>query len=435
MKFIVTKYSFFVITLGFFFTILCGVLFFYFLPACVVPLSLIDSILISTSLITGVGITPFSLSNLTYLGKIISISLMYVGSVGIITILFALLVYFSIYSVEWYGIAREMIDIITINNMNTFLKIIFFISFFVQTLGAGIFYFISYNKGFSIPFIDSLFASVNFFCNVGLPMVDILPEAFMNNSFFYLVASAIIILGSSGFFIFFEVQRYYFATKARQGYNFSLTFYLLLVAYLGSIMLFWAFYFFSSEKFFSLLSLSRSFFAAVSLRSCGISPYHNLPSSLIFISSLYGILGSCPCGTGGGMKSTVFGILCFTFFSLVKKERGVVILNKTVSWFFVALAHIFTFYIFFFTLCISLIIDVASSHTIDFFLIYSDILGLITGSGTPWTELILKIGEGGKIIFIVLMILGKISTISFSFYLSKIKKETIQYPEAKLIII
>jgi trk system potassium uptake protein TrkH len=387
------------------------------------------------SAVTGTGASVISINQFTLFGKIILILLMYIGSIGILTILLGIIFYFTIHTIEWYGLATEILDIITISTISSFFKIIFFVSIFLQIFGVSAFLLLAKSLDIKLLFIDALFLSINFFCNVGFNIDTLISFDLCNNFWWYLISSILIIIGSCGFLLIFELQELIKNKIINKPYSLSITSKLMYCIYFFSCFMFWIFYFFVCEDQYSLLSFSRSFFAAISLRSCGVSPYLKLPSSIIFISSLYGTMGTAPLGTGGGIKTSVLGIIIYTFVSFIKKENTVTIFFKKISWQLVAIAHIFLLYIMGLATIVSIIIDLYSYHKIDFLLIYSDILGLITGSGALWTDLVREIKIGEKIMCIFLMCFGKIAAISLSLYLSKLKKSQIKYPDAKLIII
>ena len=108
---------------------------------------------------------------------------------------------------------------------------------------------------------------------------------------------------------------------------------------------------------------------------------------------------------------------------------------KRISWELVAFSHIFLFYIISTAAFLSIIIDFYYSHNVNFILVYADIIGLITGGGILWTQLIPQMSVIEKLLCIFIMCIGKIATIGLSLYVTKLKKSDVRYPEAKLIII
>ena len=166
-----------------------------------------------------------------------------------------------------------------------------------------------------------------------------------------------------------------------------------------------------------------------------MSPYYNpLHPIIAFISALYGLCGAGVLGPCGGMKSSVLGIIIYTFIAIIKKEDSVIIYNRKISWQLISFAHIFLLYTIGLATIVTIIIDILQCHKIEFLLVYSDILGFI-GSGSLWSSLLTDIGVQEKLICIVLITVAKIAAFGLSLYLTKLKKSELQYTDAKLIII
>jgi trk system potassium uptake protein TrkH len=436
MKVIVSRYSFLFILSAFLLSIFLGLILLK-MPGVLRDgsLSFFNALFLAVSSITSTGIAPISIHLLSDMGKGIIIFLMYIGSIGLLTFLLGIFFYFRLPSVSWYGIANEILEIITMQRLAFFFRIIFYFSGGVILVGSAFFYFYSMLSDFSVSFIDCLFVAVNFFCNVGFSLMNTLPYQLMNSTVWYCGAIIMMIAGSIGFLSIFEIIEYYRKHNCAQKYAFSLTFSLMIKMYFLTIAVFWLFYLVFCEDVLTLQSCLRSLFAAVSFRACGISPYLSLPNSIIFISALYGILGAGPLGTGGGIKTSIIGIIVYTARSFFKSDGNIIIENKKISWSTVAYAHIFLVYIILLALFLSIVIDLYYAHSIDFILVYADILGLVTGSGMLWTPFTDSTDNMIKVLIIVVMCMSKILTILFTFSLSKLKKPNcINYPEGKMII-
>jgi Trk-type K+ transport system membrane component len=435
MRVLLSKYSFCLVVISFFLMIFAGSLLLS-LPGILKNQSLlcIDAFFIATSMITGIGVSPIALNQFTTIGKIVLMVLMYVGNIGILIILLGIIFYFATYSIEWYSLTTELFTIVSIRTIAYLFKIIFISTILVQIFGVSAFYLLSKYLLIDLSLVDALFLSINFFCNVGLPIESILPALFYTNIWYYIISIIIILIGSCGFLFLFECLEYSKQEKSNKLFSFSFTSQLLYRTYFYTTIIFWGFYFFIAESHFSLFSLVRSLFAAISLRSCGMSPYDNLDSTIAFITAIYGLFGGGVLGPCGGIKSSILGIILYTFLSMIKKYDTVVIYNKKISWQLVSFAHIFLFYTIGLATIISIIIDICQYHTIQFVLIYSDILSLI-GSGALWSSFITEAALGEKIMSILLMIFAKIAVFGVGLYLGKLKKSELTYPEAKLIII
>lgn len=359
---------------------------------------------------------------------------MYIGNIGILIIILGIIFYFTTYSIQWYSLSTELFTIVSIRTISSLFNIIFITTLVVQIFGISAFYLLSKYLSIHLTFIDALFLSVNFFCNVGLPTESIIPTIFYTNIWYYIISIMIIIIGSVGFLLLFECLEFFRQKNTDKSFTFSFTSQLFYKIYFFTALFFWLFYLFTCESDFSFFSIIRSLFASISFRSCGMSPYEILPIPICFISAIYGLFGAGVLGPCGGFKSSVIGIIIYTIISIIKKDNDVVIYNKKISWKLISFAHIFVFYTIFIATIFTIIIDLLNYHQIEFILIYSDILSLI-GSGALWSSLITELATKEKILCILLMCIAKIAAFSVSLYLSKLKKSELQYPDAKLIII
>jgi trk system potassium uptake protein TrkH len=436
MLFIVYRYTFLIVLFSFllFGFIGAGLL---FLPGVseLYSISFLDALFISFSAICGGGVSLYPISGFSLFGKIVLMLIMYVGSIGILTCILGIISYFSFYNAESYGLAREILNIIQIKKIGSFLKIIFLGSSLFLFLGTISYLLLSYAVKTPLSLIDASFIALNFFTNIGFEVSDIGGEALLMYSAWYVISILLMFFGAIGFLFFFELQESFKRKYSKMPYSFSLTTKVMVSCFFGTLFFMWCFYFIVCENNFSFISLVRSLFAAISFRSCGISPYKNLPTAIIFISSLYGILGTTPFGTGGGIKTSLLGILLKTPCAIFKKSNYLTLFFKKIPWRIVALAHIFLLYCIGISAFLTIIIACYTGNNIDFMLIYSDILGFVTGSGTLWSPLVAMLGHGGKICCIILMAFGKISGIILTLYATKTTQSRKQYPEGNLILL
>ena len=80
--------------------------------------------------------------------------------------------------------------------------------------------------------------------------------------------------------------------------------------------------------------LLASFFQSVTTRTAGYNsvPFANLTEGSVFLFCILMFIGASPGSTGGGIKTTTFGVLIFYVISVVKKRESVVIFNRRIGW-------------------------------------------------------------------------------------------------------
>jgi trk system potassium uptake protein TrkH len=383
---------------------------------------IIDSLLVAVSLLTGTGISTIPLSEFTLFGKILLIVLIYLGSIGVITLFLGVLFSFSAYSVEWYKLTSDFTEGVTMQNMYSFLQTLIIFSLLACFSGSFCFFIESHLAGTPLTYIDSFFLAINFFCNVGFNYALPSYTNFFTSSLFYFFAAVLSLLGSLGFLFFFEIKQWMTKRNTPLPHHFSLTTKLISFIYFATVGLAWIGYFITCEKSLTPEALMRSLFAAVSLRSCGISPYTWMPDSVTLLSAFYSIFGTAPLGTGGGLKTTIIALLIYTFISFLRQENKIRIKNKILPWEVISFAQLSLFMILFLSFIITIGIDFYISHQGNFLLTYCDVLTLLTNCGCSLHLFPQFTTTSLKLILISIMLWAKIIIVSLIIYGNKIKK-------------
>ncbi len=196
-------------------------------------------------------------------------------------------------------------------------------------------------KNGSVGVWQALFTSVSAFCNAGF---DILGRAgneygsltdYNGNAGIILIVALIAILGSFGFPVIddilkcrFRYKRYRLHTK-------------VVLAVSLSIMTFGTFFFLVSEFNSAATAgmtggekLLNSLFQSVTASStAGYSSLDQtkLSSSGMVLSAVIMLIGSSPCSTGGGIKTTTFAVLVLMGWSGLRNKDEIVIGKNSIS--------------------------------------------------------------------------------------------------------
>lgn len=396
-------------------------------------ISNIDAILNSTSIICGIGYLTFSFLQLSSFGKLFIMLFVSLGSIGLMTIIIFISSFFKKRGIEWYTLASGIFDLYGASSIYKFIKIIFFSSIIFEILGTITYKSIAFYNNFFISWIDALYISVNMFCNSGFNTSKEIYILFSATPSYYLLSSLLMLIGGIGFLVIFEIYLYITA-KHSSLYLFSLTTKIIFLVYFFTTLISWILYFYFYENSFSAISLSRSLFTSLSMHAYGFMPYENATGITFLCSSLYGIIGTAPLGTGGGIRTSLFAILVYTPISIYNKYENVMIMKKSISWKKVILGHIYFLYILLISIFQSLILCLYIKG-IDYIFLFSDILSCVTGLGLL-SSLNCYSNVSVKIILILSIIIGKILSIIMGLNSSVlINTKSIQYPEGKLIII
>jgi trk system potassium uptake protein TrkH len=272
------------------------------------------------------------------------------------------------------------------------------------------------------------------FCNAGFTIHNDNLNWFINTQEYFIISSLLMIIGSLGFIFFFEIIQIYLLKNKN---TFSLSVKLIFWGYGITTIIAWFFYwYFSENASYTSFGIIRSLFSAISLRNCGIFPYEitQCSHSMLVWTSLYGIFGGCPLGTGGGLKNSIICILFAGLYNMIFQRDYIIFFKKKISSSIVLYSFFIFSLLFIFTLCITNILNTITYNTFDYGLLFSNVLGMITGSGLLWEDII-NYSLFVKMILIFTMCCGKIGITFLLLRSGQKKNPSITYPEEKIVLL
>ncbi|WP_349763602.1 TrkH family potassium uptake protein [Fusobacterium sp. SYSU M8D902] len=319
-----------------------------------------------------------------------------------------------------------------------FIKKLLFIVFTIESIGAII---------LTMEFMDQMsfwkalyfgvFHSISAFCNAGFALFSNNLEGFKSNVTVNLTIGYLITLGGIGFAVITS-----FVAVIRNGIDrFNLT---SKMAILISIMLT-----FGGMILFLLLEYSNpdtlgdlnfiqkilaSYFQSVTLRTAGFNtiPLGNLRDATIFISCILMFIGASPGSTGGGIKTTTFGIIMFYVIGIVKKKENIEVFNRRIDWEILnralAILVIGITYVAFIITCI-LVVESFPMEQVVFEVISAfGTVGLTLGI-TPYLSVF------SKILIIITMFVGRLGPLTFALAIGESKNKAIsKYPKENILV-
>ena len=251
------------------------------------------------------------------LGYMIGVTLMVLGLGGKISITDRILL-------------RESVKRPTTVNMIWFVKIITIITFTIEALGAlALSLYWTKDFGFNDALYLGVFHSVSAFCTAGFSLFKDGFIGYQSSILLNVVISVLCILGAIGFFVIYDVLRFFKSSYKKEQKKLSVytKFSFLLTV---TLILFGFIIIFLSEG----NSIMASMFQAISsssttgFNSVDIS-IMDLPS--LFIMMILMFIGASSGGTGGGMKSSTFGVLVLFTYYLLKGKKDVNIFKRIIS--------------------------------------------------------------------------------------------------------
>lgn len=380
------------------------------------------------SLDTGVHFSLF--------GQFIIMLLIQVGGLGYMTFSTFLVLFFrkKMFITEKLTI-QEALNVYSANDVMSVLRKIFGIVFIIEGIGALIL-FLRWLPEFGLfkAAWYAVFHSVSAFCNAGfaLPANYANLTAYKTDLVINLVITTLIIFGGLGFLVIADIiqnRRFSLHSKIVIGTTFA------LLAF-GTALIF-GIEFFNSHTIGNLNlggKLLASYFQAVTPRTAGFNtlPIEHLYHSSLLVMMFLMFVGASPGGTGGGIKTTTFTLICSTIWATLKNQKNTTLFERKIPAETVRRA----FVIFFLSIAVVIIAVFLLNGTENFslmqlsFEVFSAFgtVGLSTGI-TPF------LSDIGKIIIITVMFIGRVGALSLLLALSTREgKHHIEYPKEGISI-
>lgn len=344
---------------SFVFVITLGSLLLY-LPLSTVKgnMHFIDALFTATSAVCVTGLTVIDISKeLTLFGRIVLITLIQIGGLGIMSIS-AIVLLFSVSK----GSVRDRIRTLEMFNtqnkdiIQSTIKVIFLATFLIELAGAISLFTVIKNHagGVGEKIFYSLFHSISAFCNAGFSLYENSLHRFSNNITVSVTIGLLIILGGIGYPVLLTV---FFAIKNKiMGKRYIIDTQTTIVLFTTIILLLFGFLFIFFNEYNGVLKdlslrekILISAFQSISPRTAGYETisYNSMNSVTIGIIVFLMFVGASPSGTGGGVKTTTLFVFVSSIITAISNRPFIVVrgrkikesaVNKSVAIFTLAIA-------------------------------------------------------------------------------------------------
>ncbi|MQG19227.1 MAG: hypothetical protein FI718_04780 [SAR202 cluster bacterium] len=402
---------------------------------------ILDAIFTSTSATTVTGLTTQnSTIYWSWIGKATIVILIYIGGLGIMT----LATFFLILMRQKVSLSQRIVvaNTLQINEMgslvNLTLKIVGVVTT-IQLIGAIILY-----TKFStiLPPTESIFLSiahsVSSFNNAGFVFFNDSNslEHFQQDHFILSITSLLIFLGSIGYWVFIDSFQF------KRISLISLNSKIVLIGSLFFILLGATIFFFSefnNSKTIGDLNIynkiSVSFFQSISGRTAGFSviDHSQANTSTNFFYSFLMIIGGGAASVSGGIKINTFAIIAISIYCNMKGkfETSIFARQIPIKQLYQALS---ISSISIFTLILLIFLMTFDPHQINFSQLLFDTTSAFGTVGAT-TNIVDKISNYGKTIFIISMFTGRILPFSLASITSRENSTSIyHYAEERITI-
>jgi trk system potassium uptake protein TrkH len=312
------------------------------LPFCSASdsLSFVDALFTSTSAICVTGlIVVDTATRFTLGGQIVILILIQLGGLGIMTFsTMVLLAAGRSITIHDRILVREGYHPGSPHSFKTLIKNIFVFTAIIE--GAG---FVSLSIRFlrdhpwPRALFSGLFHSISGFCNAGFSVYSNNLMDFRGDVFVNLVMSGLIIFGGLGFLVIGETIKA--IGGLWRGAKFRLSLHSKMVLVSTAVLIFGSFFIFLAlEKNQALRSFSwkdkilASFFQVVTPRTAGFNTMDmtTLGTASVLLLILLMFIGASPGSTGGGVKTSTFGVVLAFIRSKVAARDSVSLFYRTI---------------------------------------------------------------------------------------------------------
>jgi trk system potassium uptake protein TrkH len=406
-----------------------------------IHLRLIDALFTAASATCVTGLTVVDTgTTFTHFGQIIILIMIQIGGLGIMTLSSFLALFFG----QGMGIKdrvflQEMMNIDKIGFISSLLRNVVIITFIIEMLGAAFLMIGWHNEGWTTRQLiyRSVFHSISAFCNAGFSMFPDSLVRFQGDVPVILTISSLIILGGIGFIVIMDLAglRMQSSTfKKRYILTVQTKMVLIITGILivgGTVLLY-----FLDNTHTGKIRLITAFFNSVTSRTAGFNTIDigalNISSVILLMMLMF--IGASPGSTGGGIKTTTFGVLWASIHAIVTGKNRITIFRRRVP--FVVLNRALVVFAF------SVAVVFISVFLLSIFEKYPVIdlaFEAVSAFGTVGLSRGITSGlsDISKIIIIFLMFAGRLGTLTIAFAVTAPGDQVqarIEYPSESVMI-
>lgn len=404
-------------------------------------IGLIDAFFTATSAVCVTGLVVVNTaSHWTIFGKIIIISLIQIGGLGIMTMatMIALILGKKV-TLRERLIMREELNQFSLSGLVKLTKYIIISTLIIEGVGAALLairFIPMYGTAQGIWF--SIFHSISAFCNAGFDIIGNSMVPFVDDIMVNIIISLLIIIGGIGYTVLIDLNTHRNIRRISIHTKLVLLITSILLV-LGSMLIFITEY--NNPDTIGSLSVGgkviASIFQSVTTRTAGFNSVDmaGLRSSTTLLMIVLMFIGGSPGSTAGGVKTTTFGVIILAIRAVLKGDKDVEVYSRRISneliYKALAVIGIGIFVVIIVTMILT--ITEADHDFLDLFFESASAFGTagLTRNITP------NLSGIGKIIIALTMFVGRLGPMTMAFALTKKEKRNngyYKYPEGKILI-
>lgn len=311
--------------------------------ATVTPISWVDCLFTSTSAVCVTGlIVVDTATRFTRFGQIVILTLIQFGGLGIMTLSTIFLVVLrGRVSFTNIKVVRDTFTSGAGVDIYSLLKLIVIFTMTVEAAGSALL-FLRFRKIFplSTAIFHSIFQAISAFCNAGFSTFSDSLMGFRGDVLVNLVMAGLIIVGGIGFLVVWEVRKCVRRFVRREKRTRVLSLHTKLVLIVTACLLLLGTVLYAAIEWNILLTglpwyekVLAAFFQSVTTRTAGFNSIdiRGLANASILITIFLMFVGASPGSTGGGIKTSTFGVLIALGISRLRSVEEVNMFKRTLS--------------------------------------------------------------------------------------------------------
>lgn len=386
----------------------------------------------SATCVTGLMVVEFGRA-FTVFGQIIIMVLLQIGGIGIMTFstIIALLLGRKI-GLKERLLLKDDLDNIKMAGLVKLVKHVIFLTFTIEGL-AAIPLFISFIKDYPVgeALYLAIFHSISAFNSAGFA----LSENSLTAPLTSLIIMVLVILGSLGFSVLVEL----FSRKRMREFSLQskivLTFTLILIVF--ALFAFLLLEYNNPSTIGSLAPLQKlqtALFYSINSRSAGFNVLATgqMHSATLFLTIILMFIGASPGSTGGGIKTTTFGVIILAVWNVIRGKRDIEIFRRRLSERLVIKAFVITLLALFWVIFVTMLLSITESASF-FALLFETVAAFGTvGLSTGITASLSGIG---RLLIIFTMFIGRVGPLTLAVALAEQKQVLLyRYPEEEIMV-
>jgi trk system potassium uptake protein TrkH len=414
------------------------------------PLSLVDSLFTATSAtcVTGLIVVDTG-STFTTFGQMVILVLIQLGGLGIMTFSALFLIFMGgRFSIRHRLLMQESFSQYPMKDVFHLVRLVVTFTLLIEFLGALFLYgkFLRFYPPLQASYY-ALFHSISAFCNAGFSLYKTSFFAFQHDLLVNIVITTLIIVGGIGFFVLADLnlmERIVRLRKPRLSLHTKtvilVTGALILLGTVLVLVLEWN----NTLSGKSLgVKLLAAYFQSVTSRTAGFNTLFTgqLTNATLFVLVLLMFVGASPGSTGGGIKTSTFGILIALLVSRIRGRRNVELFGRTVPLGIVAkavsVAALALFTVIIFTLALSVaeegLIDpqLKRGEFLEFLFEITSAFGTV-GLSTGVTPTLSSLG---KILVAITIFIGRLGPLTLALAVGqRVIRRSYEFPEENIMV-